>query len=897
MWISRFYLVALVAIFLHCSNAQDNTIGVFYGKYTDQGEEYKRIVDDAIDHVGGNLRVTHLVPEIVNTEKVFYDNINQALRVGICNRVENTNLKALIVPNDICVGCRNIGGIAGDAVNPVITTDLTYDSSAIKLYPSKDDLTDLFISLVNYTKWTDFIIIYDHTGADRIVESMMVQSQTFNWRITPYQVKNLMDLRDKLRNSRVKNILLFCEFEEIALSVVRMAIDEELMTDSYHWMLGNINLPLVYSDIDKIRLGRAYVTRLAMEFGSTPGRFTTQKAEPLDEWPYRLRLTYDAVLAIDEGLRLHRARLGNEPAHTSRCPNTDQSSIAAKSSLLDDMKRINLEGMSGPINFDQRGNRVNYTIDIYMGKGLTVFFHSDLRKSPIGTWTQDIRSWETLNGRRWPNGNKRLFMRAFRNADLDTIKISSLQEAPYLIDDSERGFYGYIPTILEKVKRVMEDELGLPFDYQLELVSDGDYGRYDSVENRWSGLMSKLTEGHSDIAAAPLAITSERDSAVDFTIPFLKAELGVLIMHPNWVREHVFAVMFPYSATVWVFFVLAVLFIGLFLWGISYLNPYEWRKLAERGQATEEQGNYLNFWNAPWFQTSTILFQGYDHSPRSWASRTISAFWFWFSLMMIFIYLLNLSPFLTASKNLARIKDIGQLMRQTTVDVGFVRDSSAYDFFRNNEVDQYRRMWEYIHSANSMYREDSTIVGKIEDGIHRVRHSNGQYALIHDRATLIAESRQRRCSMYITGGHFALVEYGFAVPSGSPLRDQLTYVFKVLHERNEFEGLLDNSTWFDPEKDGPCRTGDPKLWKDQTLFSITTGDLIGIYLLLAIGMAVSIGIFLVELVAYNLGVGNDLGGGGRGRPIRNQGQGQMRTEQYAPAAGGGGDGMDGKGWI
>lgn len=44
----------------------------------------------------------------------------------------------------------------------------------------------------------------------------------------------------------------------------------------------------------------------------------------------------------------------------------------------------------------------------------------------------------------------------------------------------------------------MEEELGLPFDYQLELVSDGDYGRYDSVENRWSGLMAQLTEGVSN---------------------------------------------------------------------------------------------------------------------------------------------------------------------------------------------------------------------------------------------------------------------------------------------------------------------------------------------------------------------------------------------------------------
>lgn len=294
-------------------------------------------------------------------------------------------------------------------------------------------------------------------------------------------------------------------------------------------------------------------------------------------------------------------------------------------------------------------------------------------------------------------------------------------------------------------------------------------------------------------------------------------------------------------------------------------------------------------------QTSTIFFQGYDHSPRSWASRTLSAFWFWFSLMMIFIYLLNLTPFLTASKNLSRIKDIGQLMRQTTVDVGFVRDSSAYDFFRNNEIDEYRRMWEYIHSANSMYREDSTIVGKIEDGIHRVRHSNGQYALIHDRATLIAESRQRRCSMYITGGHFALVEYGFAVPSGSPLRDQLSYVFELLHERHELDNLIYNDTWFDPEKDGPCRTGEVRSWKEQAIFSITTGDLIGIYLLLAIGMAVSIGFFLIEIVAYNLGFGQSDGAPRRGRQPKNRAQDELTTQQYAPSNGAGGG--DQKMWI
>lgn len=100
------------------------------------------------------------------------------------------------------------------------------------------------------------------------------------------------------------------------------------------------NLPLVYSQIDKIRLGRAYVTRLAMDFGGTPGRFTTQKAEPLDEWPFRLRLTYDALLAVNEAFKLHKARNSNQyPRHTSKCPSTDDTNIEI-STLVEDLRRV-----------------------------------------------------------------------------------------------------------------------------------------------------------------------------------------------------------------------------------------------------------------------------------------------------------------------------------------------------------------------------------------------------------------------------------------------------------------------------------------------------------------------------------------------------------------------------
>ena len=37
--------------------------------------------------------------------------------------------------------------------------------------------------------------------------------------------------------------------------------------------------------------------------------------------------------------------------------------------------------------------------------------------------------------------------------------------------------------------------MGQEFDYELELVSEGDYGKFDVVTRRWSGMMGKLVDG------------------------------------------------------------------------------------------------------------------------------------------------------------------------------------------------------------------------------------------------------------------------------------------------------------------------------------------------------------------------------------------------------------------
>lgn len=57
--------------------------------------------------------------------------------------------------------CNDISGVIGDAINPMVAIDLAGGDYSIKLYPDVEDLVDMFSEVINYTKWRDFLLIYD----------------------------------------------------------------------------------------------------------------------------------------------------------------------------------------------------------------------------------------------------------------------------------------------------------------------------------------------------------------------------------------------------------------------------------------------------------------------------------------------------------------------------------------------------------------------------------------------------------------------------------------------------------------------------------------------------------------------------------------------------------------
>lgn len=84
------------------------------------------------------------------------------------------------------------------------------------------------------------------------------------------------------------------------------------------------------------------------------------------------------------------------------------------------------------------------------------------------------------------------------------------------------------------------DEKGEPEGISVEMAyALGDYlDRPVRIENMaWAGLIPALTTGKVDLVISSMTITEEREKTVDFSIPYAKAQLSLLVNSDSPVRE------------------------------------------------------------------------------------------------------------------------------------------------------------------------------------------------------------------------------------------------------------------------------------------------------------------------------------------------------------------------
>ncbi|XP_014664582.1 PREDICTED: glutamate receptor 4-like [Priapulus caudatus] len=292
---------------------------------------------------------------------------------------------------------------------------------------------------------------------------------------------------------------------------------------------------------------------------------------------YASALMYDTVKVIIEAYtemirqkperfqkNFRRNEMYNQDSKGIYCRRSEVIPWERGEKILRFLKNVTIpNGLTGPIQFDSKGRRTNYHLDV----------------------------WEfTLKD----------------NMDL--------RDPPYLTVDEEKltasGNERYTGFCMDLVKRVASK---INFKFKVEVVKDGTYGKA-SGDGTWSGMIGELIRDEADLAVAPLTITSARERVIDFSKPFMNLGISIMIKKPEKQKPGVFSFMNPLSYKIWMCIIFALIGVSIVLFLVSRFNPYEWRVEYVGNQPVAV--NDFNISNSLWFSLGAFMQQGCDISPR-----------------------------------------------------------------------------------------------------------------------------------------------------------------------------------------------------------------------------------------------------------------------------------------
>uniref|UniRef100_A0A674MMV4 Glutamate receptor n=1 Tax=Takifugu rubripes TaxID=31033 RepID=A0A674MMV4_TAKRU len=540
---------------------------------------------------------------------------------------------------------------------------------------------------------------------------------------------------------------------------------------------------------------------------------------------YTSALTHDAILVIAEAFRyLRRQRVDvSRRGSAGDCLANPAVPWSQGIDIERALKMVQVQGMTGNIQFDTFGRRANYTIDVYEMKS------GGPRR--IGYWNE-YENFVYVMDQQVTNESSSVENR--------TIVVTTIMEAPYVMykknymqmDGNDR-YEGYCVDLASEIAK----HVGIR--YKLSIVPDGKYGARDPETKTWNGMVGELVYGRADIAVAPLTITLVREEVIDFSKPFMSLGISIMIKKPQKSKPGVFSFLDPLAYEIWMCIVFAYIGVSVVLFLVSRFSPYEWH-LDENDEFKDPQSppdppNDFGIFNSLWFSLGAFMQQGCDISPRSLSGRIVGGVWWFFTLIIISSYTANLAAFLTVERMVSPIESAEDLAKQTEIAYGTLDSGSTKEFFRRSKIAVYEKMWSYMKSA-----EPTVFAKTTPDGVSRVRKSKGKFAFLLESTMNEYIEQRKPCDTMKVGGNLDSKGYGVATPKGSALGTPVNLAVLKLSE----QGILDklkNKWWYDK---GECGTKDSGS-KDKTS-ALSLSNVAGVFYILVGGLGLAMTVALIE---------------------------------------------------
>ncbi|XP_055535893.1 glutamate receptor ionotropic, kainate 2-like isoform X3 [Wyeomyia smithii] len=822
---------------------------------------YNSDADETVEHIkiGGlfdgdtddaSLAFQYAV-EAVNNEKLSYSNYRLeahpvTVKFGdqfdvskkLC-KLMKTGVAAIFGPSSPRSAV-HVHSICDEKEMPHIETRWNPHSQlpTLNIRPHPHIIARVFLDLVVAFEWQDFTIIYESgpwlPGMSELLKMYDPKGYTVTVRQLDLKLNgNFRPVLRRVKLSEDKNIIFACSIESMP-EVLKQAQQVGLLTDHHQIIITTPDLHTI--DLEPYQYSGTNITGIRMvdpeeekihqvtEFlNASQISRTLELNDGLNPATMRVdtALMYDAVLLFAEALR---HLIGTDPPHPLepiplKCD--DENTWKSGYSVLNYMKTSTVHGLTRAIKFDHEGRRSDFLLDIVeLGP-------AGLEK--VGVWN----SSEGLNFTRKKEGaalamdDATLQNRTFRVLTALSPPYGMLKDSPTKLTGNDR-FEGF------GIDLINELSIMLGFNYTFILQEDGVYGSLNRETGKWNGMVQELLDWRADLAITDLTITSDRESAVDFTMPFMNLGISILFRKPTKEPPSLFSFMSPFSKQVWLYLGGAYMMVSMSLFILGRLSPKEWDNPYPCIEEPEELENQFSFSNSMWFTIGALLQQGSEIAPKASSTRAVASIWWFFTLIMVSSYTANLAAFLTVEQIHSPISNAEDLAASGTIKYGAKRDGSTISFFKDAEYKTYQQMYQY------MMQNPELLTSSNPEGLHRVKTEN--YAFLME-STSIEYIVERECDVTQIGGLLDDKGYGIAMRKNSAYRSALSEAVLRLQEQGVLTSLK-RKWWKEKRGGGACANA----MEESGALALEVANVGGVFVLLIVGVVVAMFISFCEML-------------------------------------------------
>ncbi|XP_063995701.1 glutamate receptor ionotropic, kainate 2-like [Diachasmimorpha longicaudata] len=707
--------------------------------------------------------------------------------------------------------------------------DTDYSNTTINMYPDADIIADALADLLNVTHWPQFTVLYETDDGLSRLQKLLEKHGPQDFPVTIRQLSpsydnftNEPDFRSLLKevaNSSDFNVILEVTPGNIK-KVIQQAHEVKLLQDYYHYLVTDLHTPTAMM-AETLNKSRANVTVLQL---------LTDEITEFDLTTVESAVLFDGVYLLNEALEVFKRRRENDEEDSAdigpdfyTCSNPDK--YLAGPSLVALMRKVRIDGtVSGPVTFRENGGR--------SFKLTFTEFHSE-RIAISGYWEdgelQVISSQEDREAQAQQSIEKRMFTVTSKLGEPYVMEVAdgSARGVPFL--RTNKRHEGYAIDLIEELSQLLK------FNYQFELVPDNEYGKEDSDTRQWNGLIGRLLRRATDLAICDLTITKARETAVDFTMPFMDLGISILFAKSENKEPELWSFLSPFSADVWIYMTTAYVAVSVSLYVQARIAPGEWNASHPCNFEPEELENDFNMKNSLWLTAGSLVQQGSDILPRTPSIRMVAGMWWFFVLIMVSSYTANLAAFLTATKMDVSISSVTELAAQTKIKYGAIKGGSTAGFFQGANSSVYQKMWAAMVDA-----KPSVFTKTNAEGVERVAKGKQTYAFLMESSG-IEYAIERNCELTKVGDLLDSKGYGIALPPNSPYRTQFSEAILKLQERGVLRQLKEK-WWLQGSKN--CTANQP----EPSSGELTMAHVGGVFLVLVFGLIFAFFFAIIECI-------------------------------------------------